>query len=137
MAQSASAPPTDDQKAAAAEEAKQQRQQQMPFGNAIQFKRLRLTKFRLDIPHGTSSEVVKKAHAAQEIDSKFAFTPLAIRLKQRSLKAAMTDFDRFKLYKAKQQYNRIVNTKLALLKSKGKTALKAKQNANKKTKSKK
>lgn len=73
----------------------------------------------------------------------------------------MTDFDRFKLYKAKQQvsfiriwfslfalllifafslrhqYNRIVNTKLALLKSKGKTALKAKQNANKKTKSKK
>ncbi|KAH9407594.1 60S ribosomal protein L14, partial [Tyrophagus putrescentiae] len=104
---------------------------------AIQFKRLRLTKFRLDIPHGTSSKVVKKAYAAQEIDSKFASTPLAIRLKQRSLKAAMTDFDRFKLYKAKQQYNRIVNTKLALLKSKGKTALKAKQNANKKTKSKK
>lgn len=52
---------------------------------AIQFKRLRLTKFRLDIPHGTSSKVVKKAYAAEEIDNKFASTPLALRLKQRSL----------------------------------------------------
>lgn len=52
---------------------------------AIQFKRLRLTKFRLDIPHGTSSKVVKKVYAAEEIDNKFASTPLALRLKQRSL----------------------------------------------------
>lgn len=52
---------------------------------AIQFKRLRLTKFRLTIAHGTSSKVVKKQFAAAEIDTKFAETPVAKRLTQLKL----------------------------------------------------
>ena len=90
---------------------------------AVQFKRLRLTKFCLPLSHGASSTVVKKLYAAEDIDNKFAATALAKRLQQRELvyyiienniyialfyfsykqKSTLTDFDRFKLYKAKQQ----------------------------------
>ncbi|XP_046918013.1 protein-S-isoprenylcysteine O-methyltransferase isoform X1 [Dermatophagoides farinae] len=92
---------------------------------AIQFKRLRLTKFRLRIPYGTNSRNIQKIWKENEIDKKFGETKLALRLKQQQLKSNMTDFDRFKLYKTKQRYNRIVNKKLALLKFKSKKTEKA------------
>ncbi|KAH9416159.1 60S ribosomal protein L14 [Dermatophagoides pteronyssinus] len=92
---------------------------------AIPFKRLRLTKFRLRIPYGTSSKNIQKIWKENEIEKKFGETKLALRLKQQQLKSNMTDFDRFKLYKTKQRYNRIVDKKFALLKFKSKKAEKA------------
>ncbi len=47
---------------------------------AIQFKRLRLTKFRISIPHGTSSNTIAKEWNKKEINKKFSETKLAKRL---------------------------------------------------------
>lgn len=52
---------------------------------AIQFKRLRLTKYRLPIAHSTSSRVVQREWKKADIDSQFATTTLSKQLKQREL----------------------------------------------------
>ncbi|KAF7491714.1 60S ribosomal protein L14 [Sarcoptes scabiei] len=87
---------------------------------AIQFKRIRLTKFKLPISFGTSSAIVQREWKKLQIDENFAKTKVAMHLRQRKMKSSMTDFDRFKLYKTRQRYNRIVNKKFLLLKSKSK-----------------
>ncbi|KAG8195557.1 hypothetical protein JTE90_002183 [Oedothorax gibbosus] len=85
---------------------------------AIKFKRLRLTKFRLKFPHSTSSRVIRKCWQEEDISTKWAETNTAKKMAARQLKSGMTDFDRFRVYKAKQQMNRII--KCAYLKLKGK-----------------
>ena len=52
---------------------------------AIPFRRLRLTKFKLPVARSTASKDVKKAFAAAELDKKFAATTLAKRMVQRQL----------------------------------------------------
>lgn len=69
----------------------------------VQFKRLRLTKFVLPIAFATSSKNVKKQWAEAKIDEKYAATKLAKQLASQARKASLTDFERFKLYKTKQQ----------------------------------
>ncbi|XP_054164384.1 60S ribosomal protein L14-like [Oppia nitens] len=85
---------------------------------AIQFKRLRLTQFRLRIPHGTSSAVVAKKWKENDISNKWTQTKQANRLHAFNLKQEMTDFDRFKLYKLKQRVNRAIDRKFRVLKAK-------------------
>lgn len=51
----------------------------------IQFKRLRLTKFRLNIPFGSSSKLVQKKWKESEIEKQFSETKLALHLKQQQL----------------------------------------------------
>lgn len=43
---------------------------------AVQFKNVRLTKFKLRIPHGTSTRTVRKAWEKDAINAKFAETTL-------------------------------------------------------------
>ncbi|KAI7686932.1 60S ribosomal protein L14 [Sarcoptes scabiei] len=69
---------------------------------AIQFKRIRLTKFKLPISFGTSSAIVQREWKKLQIDENFAKTKVAMHLRQRKM------------------YNRIVNKKFLLLKSKSK-----------------
>ena len=52
---------------------------------AIQFKRLRLTQFRIRIPNGTSSKTVAKAWAKDEISKKWKETKQAKRLESNRL----------------------------------------------------
>ncbi|XP_022248660.1 60S ribosomal protein L14-like [Limulus polyphemus] len=69
---------------------------------AMPFKRLRLTKFRIKIPHSTSTKVVRKAWDKESITDKWKESKAATKIEARKLRAKMNDFDRFKLYKAKQ-----------------------------------
>ncbi|KFM69916.1 60S ribosomal protein L14, partial [Stegodyphus mimosarum] len=85
---------------------------------AVKFKRLRLTKFRLKFPHSTSSRVVRKAWEAENITEKWNETSTAKKMAARQLKTKMNDFDRFKVYKAKQAANRLINGEYFRLKSK-------------------
>ncbi|CAG2177554.1 unnamed protein product [Oppiella nova] len=94
---------------------------------AIQFKRLRLTQFRIRIPNGTSSAVVAKAWKKDDITTKWTQTQQAKRLAATQVKRQMTDFDRFKLYKLKQRVNRAVNRKFVVLKAKASKDLKEKR----------
>ncbi|XP_054722501.1 60S ribosomal protein L14-like [Uloborus diversus] len=85
---------------------------------AVKFKRLRLTKFRLKFPHSTSSRVVRKAWEEEKITEKWNETSTAKKIEARKLKAKMTDFDRFKVYKVKQQMNRTIRDAYLRLKAK-------------------
>jgi len=87
---------------------------------AIQFKNLRLTKFRIRIPHGTGSKTIAKAWEKAEINKLWAETNMSKRLNSLQLKANLTDFDRFKLYKTKQTMNRLIDRKFSVLKAKAK-----------------
>ncbi|XP_042907337.1 large ribosomal subunit protein eL14 [Parasteatoda tepidariorum] len=85
---------------------------------AVKFKRLRLTKFRLRFPHSTSSKIVRKAWEKEEISKKWSETSTAKKMAARKLKTEMTDFDRFRVYKARQQMNRIIRCQYLKLKGK-------------------
>ncbi|XP_023221198.1 60S ribosomal protein L14-like [Centruroides sculpturatus] len=84
---------------------------------SIQFKKLRLTKFRIKIPHSTSTKTVRKAWEKENISEKWKETPLAKKIEARKKRVNMNDFDRFKLYKAKQLMNREIRTAFLKLKA--------------------
>ncbi|GFS71840.1 60S ribosomal protein L14 [Nephila pilipes] len=85
---------------------------------AVPFKRLRLTKFRIKIPHSTRSRVVRKAWEDAKITEKWNETPAAKKMVSRVLKSKMTDYDRFKVYKAKKQMNSMIKNVYLRLKRK-------------------
>ncbi|XP_076350402.1 large ribosomal subunit protein eL14-like [Tachypleus tridentatus] len=84
------------------------------------FKRLRLTKFRIKIPHSTSTKVVRKAWEKESITDKWKESSTAKKIDARKLRSKMNDFDRFKLYKAKQAMNREIRRKFLKLKAQAK-----------------
>lgn len=84
----------------------------------IRFKRLRLTKHKLNFVHGASTKVVKKEWEKNEITKKWKeglqFKQLVADRRRKDL----SDLGRFKVYKLKQKVNKIVNAKIASNKSK-------------------
>ncbi|EJD74385.1 60S ribosomal protein L14, variant [Loa loa] len=79
------------------------------------FKDLHLTKFRIPLRHGMRTRNVKKAFDAEKISEKWTETSWAQKLAKKEIKAKMTDFDRFKLMRAKQLRNRLVRLQVAKL----------------------
>ncbi|XP_041376173.1 60S ribosomal protein L14-like [Gigantopelta aegis] len=75
----------------------------------INFKALHLTQFTLRLGPGSRTRTVKKAWDKNQISEKWAQTTWAKKIENKNKKAAMTDFDRFKLMKAKQARNRMIN----------------------------
>uniref|UniRef100_A0A0N5A8A5 Large ribosomal subunit protein eL14 n=1 Tax=Syphacia muris TaxID=451379 RepID=A0A0N5A8A5_9BILA len=72
------------------------------------FKDLQLTKFKIPLRHGMRTRNVLKAYDEAKINEKFAESLWAKKLQRKALREKMTDFDRFKLMKAKQRRNRII-----------------------------
>lgn len=68
----------------------------------LNVKALHLTKYVLKIQHGVRVASLKKAWAKAEIDKKWAESSWAKRLAAKQRRSALTDFERFKLMKAKQ-----------------------------------
>merc|ERR1719408_1142600 len=64
--------------------------------------RLTLTDFKATIPRGAREKTLKKALEAGEVMKKWGETGWARKLKSREARKSMNDFDRFKLYQAKQ-----------------------------------
>lgn len=91
----------------------------------IRFKRLRLTKFKLNFSHGASSKVVKKEWEKEDITQQwkdsFQFKNLVADRRRKDL----SDLGRFKVYKLKQKVNTMVKAKMAQIKSKEARAKKA------------
>ncbi|KAL3997294.1 Ribosomal protein L14 family protein [Acanthocheilonema viteae] len=79
------------------------------------FKDLHLTKFHIPLRHGMRTKNVKKAFDEAKISEKWAETLWAQKLAKKAIKAKMTDFDRFKLMRAKQLRNRLVRLQMAKL----------------------
>ncbi|KAF0447604.1 putative 60S ribosomal protein L14e [Gigaspora margarita] len=85
--------------------------------HAHAFRRLTLTDLVIkDFPRGGRSNIVRKYFEKEDILEKWNQTAWAKKLENRKKKAALTDFDRFKLLKLKKQRRRIVQVEVACLK---------------------
>ena len=73
-------------------------------------KRLHLTSIVLPIHHGSRGRTIRKAWTTADVDSKWAKTSWAQKIQRKKLRENMTDFDRFKVMRARQMRNEILNT---------------------------
>merc|ERR1711936_348127 len=88
----------------------------------MNFKSLHLTSFVINISHGARNGTVRKAWEKAEVTQKWAETSWAKKIAQKEKRSQMTDFDRFKLMKAKQTRNRLINIEYGKLKAQAKKA---------------
>ncbi|KAK3726766.1 hypothetical protein QZH41_010424 [Actinostola sp. cb2023] len=70
---------------------------------AINFKHLSLTDFKIKVGRSARSGPVKKAFEAEEVQEKWEKTNWSKKLVMRKKRATLDDFDRFKLKLAKQK----------------------------------
>merc|ERR1712063_47894 len=84
----------------------------------VNTKDIRLTDLKVKINWGARPGTVKKAWAAAGIDAAWASTDLATSMAKKARRANLSDFERYKLMRLKQQKARIVNAELGKLKSK-------------------
>merc|ERR1712066_644570 len=88
----------------------------------INFKALHLTSFTVKIGHSARSGTVRKAWDKAEISKKWAESSWAKKLASQEKRSQLSDFDRFKLMKAKQQRNRIIAVEFGKLREAAKKA---------------
>eukprot|EP00048_Salpingoeca_helianthica_P014294 m.221003 g.221003 ORF g.221003 m.221003 type:complete len:168 (-) comp15694_c0_seq1:104-607(-) len=95
---------------------------------AINFRNLSLTDFKIKIGHSAASKYVAKAYEAAEITKKWEATSWAKKLVARAKRASLTDFERFVVKANKQARAKIINHAFNKLKraSKGAAAPAAK-----------
>lgn len=77
---------------------------------AINLRRLSLTKLKVVIPPSARSGTLTKAYAKAEIDKKWAETSYAKKLAMRTKRANLSDFDRFKVMVLRKQVRRLFAT---------------------------
>ncbi|XP_065218192.1 large ribosomal subunit protein eL14 [Planococcus citri] len=73
----------------------------------LRLNQLHLTKFRINFPFNGPTRVVRKAWKTDEIDAKWAKSRWAERASNKQTRAELTDFDRFKLKRARSIRNKI------------------------------
>ncbi len=78
----------------------------------VNLKCLYLTKFKIRIPHSARESTVRKSWVKAEIDKKWAESSWAKKIAAAKLRANCTDFDRFRLMKAKQQVKELLFFKI-------------------------
>ncbi|KAK7114732.1 large ribosomal subunit protein eL14-like [Littorina saxatilis] len=86
------------------------------------FKALHLTPFTIGIGNSARSGTVRKAWEKAEITKKWNETTWAKKIASKERRAELTDFERFKLMKAKQARNRLVNVEYGKLMKKARKA---------------
>ncbi|XP_071785723.1 large ribosomal subunit protein eL14-like [Asterias amurensis] len=91
----------------------------------IRLKKLHLTTFKIRIPHSARTATVRKAWEKADIQKKWLGTTWAKKLAAKKRRADMTDFDRYKLMRAKQKRTRIINTEVNKMKKAKRAAAKA------------
>jgi len=75
-------------------------------------KQMHLTTFKVNFPFNAPTKVVRKELTANKVEEQWTSSPWAKRIENKAKRANMTDFDRFKLRKAKAQRNKIVTKAL-------------------------
>ncbi|WP_411026902.1 hypothetical protein, partial [Salmonella sp. s55044] len=83
--------------------------------HAIRLKWIQLTDFMVKISPGTRAKTLKAAWTAADIDEKWHATRWYQALEAKKRRAAMSDFDRFKLMVVKKKRNRIVEKEIKKL----------------------
>ncbi|XP_076245250.1 ribosomal protein L14 isoform X2 [Calliopsis andreniformis] len=96
-------------------------QSNVPRGE-MRLNELHLTKFRLHFPYTGSTRVVRKAWEAAKINDLWEKTMWAEKVEAKEKRVTLSDFDRFKLRKARQIRNRLKTDAFYRLKKKVKKA---------------
>nr|AIU94817.1 60S ribosomal protein [Phragmatopoma lapidosa] len=91
---------------------------------SLNLKTLQLTPIVMNITRSMRTGLIKKAWEKEEVTKKWEESAWAKKITQREKRANLTDFDRFKLMRAKQQRNRLVNIQFGKLRKAGKTKAK-------------
>ena len=91
---------------------------------AINFRHLSLTDFKVKIHNSANPQTVQKAFAAAEIAKKWGETAWAKKLAARLKRATLGDFDRFVVKVNKQKRARVINGEFNKLKKSTKAAVK-------------
>lgn len=97
----------------------------------IRFKRLRLTKHKLNFDHSAPTRVVKREWEKEGITEKWRQGFQYKRLLADKRRKDLSDLGRFKVYKLKQKLNKIVKAKVAHIKSKEVRSKREKKGAGK------
>ncbi|KAJ9581975.1 hypothetical protein L9F63_003665 [Diploptera punctata] len=74
---------------------------------AMRLNQLHLTKFKINIPFTARTKLVRNSWKTNKINEKWAEGVWAQKIEAKRKRRAMTDFDRFKLRKARQMRNKI------------------------------
>ncbi|KAL1256180.1 hypothetical protein QQF64_014241 [Cirrhinus molitorella] len=82
---------------------------------AMPFKRLQLTDYVIKVPHGARQKFVRRAWEKADINKKWEESSWAKKIEARKKRAAMSDFDRYKVMKAKRMRNKIIKHELKKL----------------------
>ncbi|XP_003383796.1 PREDICTED: 60S ribosomal protein L14-like [Amphimedon queenslandica] len=82
---------------------------------ALQFNRMSLLDYTIKIPRSAREKTVKKAWAAAEIDKQWAESSRYKKTELRKRRAALTDFQRFKVKLLKRERQRIIRGKEKLI----------------------
>merc|ERR1719162_2417704 len=75
-------------------------------------KRLSLTDFKVSIPRGAREKTLKLAMEKDSVMEKWSETAWGKKLKAKEARAAMSDFDRFKLMLAKKKRSKAIKATL-------------------------
>merc|ERR1711992_228376 len=87
---------------------------------AASIKNLYLTKLKVKFNHSAKSSIVKKAWEDGEVTKKFEASGWGQRIKKASLRANLSDFEKFKVNKLKVQRRRLINQQVNKAAKKGK-----------------
>ncbi|CAL1541088.1 unnamed protein product [Lymnaea stagnalis] len=88
----------------------------------INFKALHLTQFTVSVGPSARTGTVRKAWEKAEITKKWEQSTWAKKLATAKRRAELTDFERFKLMKAKQARNRLINVEFGKLRKQARKA---------------
>ncbi|KAK6490948.1 60S ribosomal protein L14-like [Huso huso] len=75
---------------------------------AMPFKCMQLTDFVIKVPHSAGQKAVRKAWEKAEVNEKWSSSNWAKKIAAKEKRAKMTDFDRYKVMKAKKMRNKII-----------------------------
>ncbi|XP_029023771.1 60S ribosomal protein L14 [Betta splendens] len=85
---------------------------------ALPFKCMQLTDYVIKIGHGAREKTVRQAWEKAEVNQKWSQSSWAKKIEAREKRAKMTDFDRFKVMKAKRMRNKIIKHEVKKLQKK-------------------
>merc|ERR1719427_1716457 len=79
------------------------------------FKRMQLTDYVIQVPHSARQKFVRKAWEKAGINEKWIESSWAKKIEARQKRSKMSDFDRFKVMRAKRMRNKIIRTEVKKL----------------------
>ncbi|KAI5623060.1 60S ribosomal protein L14 [Silurus asotus] len=82
---------------------------------AMPFKCMQLTDYVIKVPHSARQKFVRRAWEKAEVNKKWAEGSWAKKIEAREKRAKMSDFDRYKVMKAKKMRNKIIKHEMKKL----------------------